>query len=223
MTTVAPNQDVSRSRIYIFGSMGLPLAMISYPLSIWLPRLYASDVGLSLALIGTVISMAAIVDAFTDPLMGFISDRVRTPWGRRKPWILLGTPIFGLSVWMLLNPSPGSTVVYLALWFIMLRIGSTLFGLPYTAWSAELSANYHTRTIIQSARRESGSLIHSRKIRMDGLHQPGGSGRVQQGFFVCRQQFGYSGRPARHRSVVLQLWHSDFNARMRPVDFNPGA
>jgi Na+/melibiose symporter-like transporter len=152
MTTVAPNQDVSRSRIYIFGSMGLPLAMISYPLSIWLPRLYASDVGLSLALIGTVISMAAIVDAVTDPLMGFISDRVRTPWGRRKPWILLGVPVFGVSVWMLLNPSPGSTVVYLALWFILLRIGSTLFGLPYAAWSAELSANYHTRTIIQSAR-----------------------------------------------------------------------
>ena len=63
-------QDVSRNKIYIFGSMGLPLAMISYPLSIWLPRLYASDMGLSLALIGTVISLAAIVDAITDPYHG---------------------------------------------------------------------------------------------------------------------------------------------------------
>ncbi|MBU4319339.1 MAG: MFS transporter [Proteobacteria bacterium] len=145
-------QDVSRNKIYIFGSMGLPMAMISYPLSIWLPRLYASDMGLSLALIGTVISLAAIVDAITDPIMGFVSDRFRTRWGRRKPWILIGTPVFCLSVWMLLNPTSGSTVVYLALWFIMLRIGTTLFNLPYAAWSAELSANYHTRTIIQSAR-----------------------------------------------------------------------
>ena len=146
------SSDVSRSRIYIFGSMGLPLAMISYPLGIWLPRLYASDVGLSLAWIGIVVSLAAISDAFTDPFMGFLSDRVRTPYGRRKPWILFGMPIFCFSVWMLLNPGPGVTIYYLLLWFIMLRIGTTLFGLPFAAWSAELSANYHTRTIIQSAR-----------------------------------------------------------------------
>ena len=152
MKPVSPVKDISRSKIYIFGSMGLPLAMISYPLSIWLPRMYASDVGLSLALIGTVISMAAIVDAITDPIMGFLSDRLRTLWGRRKPWVLMGTPIFCFSVWMLLNPSKGVSIFYLAAWFILLRIGTTLFSLPYAAWSAELSANYHTRTIIQSAR-----------------------------------------------------------------------
>ena len=152
MVKTVSSSDVSRAKIYIFGSMGLPLAMISYPLSIWLPRLYAADVGLSLAGIGWVISMAAIVDAVTDPVMGFLSDRTRTPWGRRKPWILFGTPLFCFAVWMLLNPTQGATLFYLAMWFIALRVGSTLFGLPYTAWSAELSANYHTRTIIQSAR-----------------------------------------------------------------------
>ena len=152
MAKTTPSQDVSNSRIYIFGSMGLPLAMISYPLGIWLPRLYASDVGLSLAWIGWVISLAAISDAITDPFMGFLTDRFRTPWGRRKPWIMFGTPVFCIAVWMLLNPSPDVTIVYLAVWFILLRIGSTLFGLPYTAWGLELSANYHTRTVIQSAR-----------------------------------------------------------------------
>ena len=152
MAKTVSGSDVSNSRIYIFGSMGLPLAMISYPLSIWLPRLYASDVGLSLAGIGWVISFAAIVDAVTDPFMGFLSDRIRTPWGRRKPWILFGTPVFCLAVWMLLNPALDATILYLAVWFVFLRIGTTLFGLPYTAWSLELSANYHTRTLIQSAR-----------------------------------------------------------------------
>jgi GPH family glycoside/pentoside/hexuronide:cation symporter len=144
--------DIGRSKVWIYGSLSLPLAMVSYPLAIWVPRLYASDIGLQLALIGAVISAAAIFDAVTDPAMGFLSDRLRTRWGRRKPWILLGTPMFGFAVWMLLNPHEGATIAYLALWFMLLRLGSTLLGLPYAAWGAELSAEYHTRTMIQSAR-----------------------------------------------------------------------
>jgi Na+/melibiose symporter-like transporter len=144
--------DVGRGAVLIYGSLSLPLAMISYPLGIWVPRLYASDVGLSLALVGLVITAAALSDAFTDPVMGFLSDRWRTRWGRRKPWIFVGLPLFGVAVWMLLNPPGDATIVYLAFWFIALRMGSTLFGLPYAAWGVELSTEYHTRTRIQSAR-----------------------------------------------------------------------
>lgn len=144
--------EVGRSTVLIYGSMSLPLAMVSYPLGIWVPRLYASDVGLSLALVGLVITAAALSDAITDPVMGFVSDRWRTRWGRRKPWIFVGLPLFGVAVWMLLNPPSDATVIYLAVWFIALRMGSTLFGLPYAAWGVELSAEYHTRTRIQSVR-----------------------------------------------------------------------
>lgn len=152
MTASNNPTEISRSRIWMYGSLSLPLAMISYPLGIWVPRLYATDVGLSLALIGTVMSIAAISDAFTDPLMGFLSDRLRTRWGRRKPWILIGIPVFGIAVWLLLNPAATATILYLGFWFVFLRFGSTLFGLPYAAWGVELSAEYHTRTLIQSVR-----------------------------------------------------------------------
>ena len=147
----ATSSDVSKGKIWIYGSLSLPLAMISYPLGIWVPRLYATDIGLSLALIGTAMGVAAISDAITDPAMGFVTDRFRTRWGRRKPWILFGTPLWGIAVWMLLNPVPSNTILYLAVWFILLRAGSTLWGIPYSAWGAELSAEYHTRTAIQSA------------------------------------------------------------------------
>jgi Na+/melibiose symporter-like transporter len=53
---------------------------------------------------------------------------------------------------MLLNPDQGSTVLYLALFFILLRLATTILGLPYAAWGMELSTEYHTRTMIQSAR-----------------------------------------------------------------------
>ncbi len=53
---------------------------------------------------------------------------------------------------MLLNPENGVTVYYLAFFFILLRASTTILGLPYAAWGVELSTEYHTRTMIQSAR-----------------------------------------------------------------------
>jgi len=143
---------LSRSTAWIYGSVSLPLAIIGYPLSVWIPRLYSTEVGLSLSLIGLVIFSAAIFDAVTDPLMGFLSDRFQTRWGRRRPWLLVGVPIYAVAVWMLLNPSPGATVYYLGFYYLLLRASTTIFGLPYAAWGMELSADYHTRTMIQSAR-----------------------------------------------------------------------
>ena len=107
---------------------------MSYPLGVWIPRLYSTEMGLTLEVIGFVIFLAAIFDAISDPLMGFFSDRTRTRWGRRKPWIFVGVPLYAAAIWMLLNPTEGVTVYYLAAFYIALRGTTTIFGLPYTAW-----------------------------------------------------------------------------------------
>ncbi len=147
-----PAPDIKKSTAWIYGSVSLPLAIMSYPLGVWIPRLYSTEMGLSLEVIGFVIFCAAIFDAVSDPLMGFFSDRTRTRWGRRKPWMVVGVPLYAGAIWMLLNPTAGVTVVYLAAFYLMLRATTTIFGLPYAAWGMELSSNYHTRTLIQSAR-----------------------------------------------------------------------
>lgn len=149
---VALGTDIKKSTAWIYGSVSLPLAIMSYPLGVWIPRLYSTEMGLSLTVIGYVIFFAAIFDAISDPLMGFFSDRTRTRWGRRKPWLVVGVPLYAIAIWFLLNPTEGITVFYLAAFYIMLRATTTIFGLPYAAWGMELSANYHTRTLIQSAR-----------------------------------------------------------------------
>ena len=99
-----------------------------------------------------MIFLAAVIDAVTDPIMGFTSDRVRTRWGRRRAWIAVGTPFLATTLFFLLNPPLGGTVFYLGAWFVLLRIGATMVGTPYGAWGAELSTDYHTRTRIVSAR-----------------------------------------------------------------------
>ena len=138
--------------IWSYAGFALPLATLGYPLGIWLPRAYATDMGIALQWVGVAGMVASIFDALTDPPTGYVSDRYRTRWGRRRPWIVIGVPWLTLSVWMLLNPTPGILPLYLIGWYVALRAGTTLVTVPFAAWGAELSAEYHTRTRIQSAR-----------------------------------------------------------------------
>jgi glycoside/pentoside/hexuronide:cation symporter, GPH family len=74
------------------------------------------------------------------------------PLGPRKTWITIGIPFLALALYYILNPEQGSTVLYLAFWFVFLRLGTTLVLVPYSAWGAELSQDYHTRTRVVSVR-----------------------------------------------------------------------
>ena len=147
-----PSRGISKSGIWIYGSIGMPLALLGYPLGIWLPRAYDTYIGLETAAVGAVITIAALFDAITDPAMGYASDKFRTRWGRRRPWVLAGAPFLALALYFLLNPNEGSTALYLATWFVFLRIGTTMLGVPYAAWGMELSREYDTRTRIQASR-----------------------------------------------------------------------
>ena len=82
--TLEDSAGISRSRLWIYGSFGLPLAVLGYPLGVWLPRAYDTYIGIDTFAVGAVISIAALFDALTDPVMGYVSDRYRTRWGRRR-------------------------------------------------------------------------------------------------------------------------------------------
>ena len=150
MSTASP-AGLKTQTIWFYALMGLPLAIVGYPVGIYLPDLYSGEMGVSLAAIGTMLMLARITDAITDPIMGFASDRMRTRFGRRKPWIAAGVPVMLIGVWMLFTPTEGISKWYLLWWYAAMTLGSTLITLPYRAWGAELSTDYHTRTRIVSA------------------------------------------------------------------------
>lgn len=97
-------------------------------------------------------------------MIGFVSDRLKTRWGRRKPFILVGTPIYAAGIWLLFVPpitfsevqflglTFNSGYPYLFLMVTLVYLGSTIKDLPYVAWGAELSQNYNERTLITSWR-----------------------------------------------------------------------
>jgi Na+/melibiose symporter-like transporter len=126
--------------------------MALLPVNLYVLPFYA-ELGISLYAMSFVIFAARLSDAFTDPLIGVLSDRTRTPWGRRKPWILAGAPLLMLSIYKLFIPPSDPTIWYFGFWIITLYLAYTIVALPYYAWGAELSPDYEQRTHI-SGRRE---------------------------------------------------------------------
>jgi GPH family glycoside/pentoside/hexuronide:cation symporter len=143
---------LKRSTVLVHGSVGMPLAIIGYPLAVYLPPFYAQEMGLNMALMALVLVFARLTDVVTDPLMGIISDRWQTRFGRRKPWLVLGTPIMLVSTVMIFMPPEGADIMHLLIWTVLMYVGWTMVTLPYGAWGAELSPLYHQRSRVTASR-----------------------------------------------------------------------
>ena len=103
---MSERKSLSLYQLASYGAPAMPLSMMGLPLAVYLTPVYADSAGfgLSLGFVGLVLALSRVFDGITDPLIGFYSDRIRTRWGRRKPFILIGMPIFMLGVWLLWIP-----------------------------------------------------------------------------------------------------------------------
>ena len=96
--------SVTRSKIMAYGGLGTPLAMIGYPIAIWLIPFYSEVTKFQLALLADLLLLARLTDVITDPLIGQLGDSTTTKYGRRKPWIVLGVPLMMIAVYKLFVP-----------------------------------------------------------------------------------------------------------------------
>jgi Na+/melibiose symporter-like transporter len=151
-SAAAPVSGLSRRTLALYALPAFALSLPTIPVYVYLPTLYAQDLGLGLAATGFVLLIARIFDVVTDPIMGIASDRYRFRWGRRKPWILVGTVFAAFALIKLFDPPDGIGVGYLLLWVIVLFTGWTLVSIAYTAWGAELSDDYHGRARVTGSR-----------------------------------------------------------------------
>ena len=97
---------LTRLQLTAYGAPAAPLAMVGLPLVAYVPAIYADTdgFGLSLGLVGLMITLSRMTDVVTDPIIGFLSDKWRTRWGRRKPFMVAGMPIYALGAWLLFVP-----------------------------------------------------------------------------------------------------------------------
>ena len=113
---------------------------------------YNQLLGVSPALVGTAFLIASAFDALSDPLIGAITDRFRSKWGRRHPFMFASALPIGVSFYFLYQPANDLTeigyFVWLCFFLILLRLSQTLYLIPHDALGAELTDDYEERTSI---------------------------------------------------------------------------
>jgi GPH family glycoside/pentoside/hexuronide:cation symporter len=111
--------------------------------------------GMEPALAGLLVFVGKLYDMVTDPLMGIVSDRTRSRFGRRRPWLLVGGVISALSMVMLFTATDlqGSALIgYVIAGLLLYATGYTMFNVPYLAMPAEMTTDPFERSRLMSFR-----------------------------------------------------------------------
>jgi len=126
---------------YASGQFGLTVVLESF--GTYLAFFYLEKLGLSAAFYALARGLYAVWDAVNDPLFGHLSDRTKTPWGRRRPWLLVGIPLFLLSYVLVFwvpdwARSPAVLPYYFALAIVLYETMATLVWTNYGALFPEM-------------------------------------------------------------------------------------
>ena len=158
MATSTPPDDPTRAALLSYAAPAVPLAMLIMQIIVYIPPLYAIEAGVSIAAVGGIFFIVRGIDAFVDIWVGNRSDRTRSAWGRRKPWMAAGVPLLVLMTWVLCVPPQGVSTTYLLVAALAFYVCLTLVQIPYLSWGAELSRDYAQRTRINGLREGGGML-----------------------------------------------------------------
>jgi len=111
--------------------------------------------GLRPGAVGIILGSSVIIDAFTDPFIGSLSDRTKSKWGRKRPWLLFGAVPLGIAFFLhwLVPPLEGFMLVgYYFIVSNLLRFAFTAVNIPYTALTPEMTRDFDQRTQLNTFR-----------------------------------------------------------------------
>ncbi|MFN3233576.1 MAG: MFS transporter [Alphaproteobacteria bacterium] len=154
--TVGSHTRLSKSTMFFYSLPQMPVMMGFLPFALILPAFYSGELGLDLALYSNILLIVSLFDVFTDALIGRVSDKTRSRFGRRRIWMVIGIPLMIFGTYKLYLPSGPIDGWYFFIWAMVMRFGWTLLTIPYWSWGAELSPDYQERSRITGSRAASG-------------------------------------------------------------------
>jgi Na+/melibiose symporter-like transporter len=174
---------------FLYAVPYLTHALAMTPLITFIPSFYADAHGLSLALVGAILFFTRLTDIITEPLIGILSDRTKTRFGRRKPWIVAGLPFLILGIWMVFAPPFKVTAAYAIFWIAVTYIAFNVVDTPYKAWGAELSKSYSGRTRVAGWREGFGIASSTSALALIFILQSQGIGSTADLMFWLGTSF----------------------------------
>jgi GPH family glycoside/pentoside/hexuronide:cation symporter len=149
-------EKLSRKTKIIYGAGDLGFSLTSTIVGAYFLFFLMDVVHLKPALAGIAILIGKTWDYVNDPLIGHISDRTRSRWGRRRPFLLFGAIPFALAFVMMWYIPPftsnGALVAYYTLAYVVFDAAATFVYMPYFALTPELTEDYDERTSLTSYR-----------------------------------------------------------------------
>ena len=156
MEEVAQKSKLNFRTKFFYGFGSISFGIKNNGFSYFVLFVYSSVLGLPAWMAGLALNIVLVVDAFTDPLVGYYSDRTRSKWGRRHPYMYAAALPVAITYYFLWTP-PGDLTdwqlfSYLLVCAIIIRVFITFYEVPSISLGPELTDNYVDRTSLMSFR-----------------------------------------------------------------------
>ena len=150
------SQKLSRFAKFIYGSGDLGFSLTGTIIGAYFLFFLIDVVGVKPAIAGIAILIGRTWDYINDPIIGYISDRTRSKWGRRRPFLLFGALPFAIAFTLMWYRPPIEgqigLVLYYATAYVLFDAAATFVYMPYFALTPELTDDYDERTSLTSYR-----------------------------------------------------------------------
>lgn len=150
MTTATPQTHLPRRIKFFYGLGDWGTAASTTARNVFWFFFLTSVVGLDAAIAGTVFLVGRLWDGINDPIVGMLTDRVQTRWGRRRPFLLFAAVPFGIAFALMFTVPPfterWAIVLYYVAVFLAFDSLYTLINVPYSAMTPELTEDYDERS-----------------------------------------------------------------------------
>lgn len=155
------NQKLNLKTKLAYGAGDLGPAVTTGVATFYLLVFFTNVAGIPVGLASSILAIGKIWDAINDPIVGVLTDRTKSRWGRRLPWLFYGAVPFGIfSFLQWIVPQFGSdrtAQVWGLFWYYLIigvisQVFFTVVNLPYTAMTPELTQDYNERTSLNSFR-----------------------------------------------------------------------
>jgi GPH family glycoside/pentoside/hexuronide:cation symporter len=148
-TKTAAKDRVPLGQKVAYGSGTLTLNLLPAALGVFAAFLII-EFGMDPLLAGLLGALPRLLDAITDPIMGFITDNTKSRWGRRRPYVFIGAILSGIIFALLWQLDAENSQAYNFWYFLILSLlftlGNTMFATPLVGLGYELTSDYNERT-----------------------------------------------------------------------------